>query len=284
VAPPHARATLVRGAEYIVGLGVIQPVSLPGRTTPADQKLADRRVAVHNALLGMLPGTDLALADLMRRLDTDTSADRFAAFLESWRNGDESFYQALDRTAGTRDSVFFFDAMLNDFAGEFAHKDLDPAGPRRSLQAAHDALHDAFLSYRQYRAFREAVAWSLVLPPDVPLPLGLGRYEQKPQGMYSLREQVVMVLALEDFDPLAVVRQVTGHADALPQPLWRDHYDPYVRWNEVFAGLVPRMLEKAPDTDAFLSQAQAQLRELATKVDAVARSALAASVGSTPTR
>jgi hypothetical protein len=119
-----------------------------------------------------------------------------AAFLQSWRNGDESFYEGLDRTAGTKDSVFFFDAMLGDFRGLFAGGASDggatlPGGP----QQAHDALHDAFLAYRQYRGFREAVAHALVLPPDVPLPARLHRYEERVAGGYSLRQQVVMVQA-----------------------------------------------------------------------------------------
>src|SRR6185503_21020214 len=98
------------------------------------------------------------------------------AFLHAWRNGDESFYEALDRTAGTKDAVFFYDAMLSDFRTQFGSGD---AGHTlgRGLQVAHDALHDAFLAYRQYRGFREAVAWSLVLPPGRALPKRLQRYE-----------------------------------------------------------------------------------------------------------
>ena len=111
---------------------------------------------------------DRALARLMYQLDTDTRADQFAAFLHAWRNGEESFYEALDRTAGTKDAVFFYDAMLGDFRQQFGGGGAPAMG--RGLQQAHDDLHDAFLAYRQYRGFREAVAWSLVLPPGRALP------------------------------------------------------------------------------------------------------------------
>jgi len=220
--------------------------------TPSKKKALSRRVAIELTLLGMMPETDRALAELERTLDNDRAADQFAAFLETWRNGDESFYEALDRTAGTKDSVFFYDVMLGDFVGAFVTgKDQASRDVRKGLGASHDALHDAFLSYRQYRAFREALALSLVLPPDVPLPKRLQRYEDKVAGS-SLREQAVMMLALADYDPLAVVARVSETADPLSQPLWAKRHDPYPAWSKLFQAAIPDMLKHASSTEEFL--------------------------------
>ncbi|MFK7739981.1 MAG: hypothetical protein AB8H80_06620 [Planctomycetota bacterium] len=223
-----------------------------------DQQELEREVPVRLASLGMLPRSDYAFVELLARLDSDRSADEFAVFLESWRNGDESFYQALDRTAGTSDSVFFYDAMLGDFVETFARGRSDASkAVRKSLDASHDALHAAFLTYRQYRAFREAVALSLLLPPDVPLPARLRRYEEKQSG-YSLREQVWMVLAVHDGDPVAVVDTVAKTAAALPAPLWSNTYDPSVAWtHSVFDPAMQKMLAVAASTDEFLATARA---------------------------
>ena len=82
------------------------------------------RVAELRALLrGFLPDQDLALASMLRELDHDRGADEFSSVLEEWRDGDESFYRALDRTAGTQDSVFFYDAMLGDFIARCVPED-----------------------------------------------------------------------------------------------------------------------------------------------------------------
>ena len=229
-----------------------------------------RRVAVELTLLGMLPETDRALAELERTLDSDRGADEFAAFLEMWRNGDESFYEALDRTAGTEDSVFFYDVMLGDFVAAFVKgKDAASRKVKKGLNASHDALHDAFLSYRQYRAFREAVALSLVLPPDVPLPQRLQRYEEKSSGN-SLRDQVLMMLALHDYDAMAVARKVRDTADAMAQPLWKQRYDPYPAWSKLFQESIPEMLKKAASTEEFHQQAVDQRLQEARKLRKVA--------------
>lgn len=230
---------------YVYGRRSIEP---EGRTKTQRSQLA-RRVDVELTLLGLMPDADRLLAELERELDSDRSADRFAAFLESWRNGDESFYEALDRTAGTEDSVFFYDVMLGDFVAGFAKQS---KGVKKGLNAAHDALHDGFLCYRQYRAFREALALSLVLPPDVPLPQHLQRYEEKLSGSYSLRQQVLMMLALHDFDPMAVVKLVTENAEPLSNPLWANRHDPYPAWMRSFEAAIPDMVKEADSTDAFL--------------------------------
>jgi hypothetical protein len=199
--------------------------------------------------------------------------DAFAAFLQGWRNGDESFYEALDRTAGTKDSVFFYDAMLDDFRGHFGKGD---GGQRLGggLRTAHDALHDAFLAYRQYRGFREAVAWSLLLPPTTTLPVRLARYEAKAAGAYSLREQVVMVSEALDHDVDAIVAAALAGAPPLPQPVWSAAYDPYPAWSATFVSLQTRMIERAGSTDAFLERAQARRTALDAALRQRARAAL----------
>ena len=265
---PAARVDdgLPAATRYVFGLGTIETDETAGSGRPA-RDAAVRKADLLAALLGVWPHADRAAAALLRELDLDTSADRYAAFLDSWRNGDESFYEALDRTAGTKDSVFFYDAMLGDFTSTFAKGD----DAIKGLKAAHDALHQAFLSYRQYRAFREAVAWSLVLPPDRPLPAHLQRYEQKTSGTYSLREQAQMVLAACDFDPRKVVDLVKASAAPLPSPLWRSLYDPFPRWSDAFQQAQAKMIESAGSTDAFLAQAQQGLRAAADAIRAAAR-------------
>ena len=259
--------------HYVFGLGIIEDDFAGPRVSTAALQSEHRRHRAHHALLGALPDIDAAQAQLLRILDGDARADPFAAFLESWRNGEESFYQALDRTAGTKDSVFFYDVMLQDFTTVFG-KDNDGRALLKGLQATHDGLHEAFLTYRQYRAFREAIAWSLVLPSDVALPASLTRSEAKVEGAYSLREQAVMLLALADFDPRIVARAAAAQAAPLPEPLWMQKYDPYPSWNLAFAAAIPAMIDSAGSTDAWLQQARTALDSRAATIRTAARQAL----------
>ncbi|MFN9757722.1 MAG: hypothetical protein ACK58X_15050 [Planctomycetota bacterium] len=258
---PAEAERLPRRVDYRFGLGVLAAAGDGKALAKAAAGQADP-IVLRQALHGAAPDADKALAALLRRLDADARGDAFAAFLQGWRNGDESFYEALDRTAGTKDSVFFYDAMLDDFRGHFGKGD---GGQRLGggLRTAHDALHDAFLAYRQYRGFREAVAWSLLLPPATPLPTRLARYEAKAAGAYSLREQVVMAGEALGHDVDAVVAAVLADAPPLPQPVWSAAYDPYPAWSATFASLQARMIEHAGSTDAFLQRAQARRAALA---------------------
>ncbi|MFN3242677.1 MAG: hypothetical protein ACE37K_14335 [Planctomycetota bacterium] len=263
---------------YRYGLARIEPVLRTGGRNAL--KAAELRVPTELLLLGMLPDADLVVAELQRQMDGDRSADPFMRFLELWRNGDESFYQALDRTAGTQDSVFFYDVMLGDYVKSFGKgKSAAAKHLASSLDAAHDALHDSFLSYRQYRAFREAVALSLVLPPDVQLPARLRRYETAAEGLYSLRDQVQMVLAANDHDPRAVTTLVRETAPPLPDPLWSSSYNPYDGWTKVFQRAMPKMIADSGSTDAFLAKASKQATERATTVRNAARAALGLPTG-----
>lgn len=252
--------------HYVFGPANVTPV--PGKRSVVQQR--ERSVPVELALLGMPTQADRAVAELMARLDTQRSADAFGMFLETWRNGDESFYQALDRTAGGSDGVFYYDAMLSDFVQAFS-KGRDPVYKelRKSHDAAHHALHHAFLTYRQYRAFREAVALSLVLPPDVPLPKHLRRYEHVSHG-YSLRDMVTMVHASVGFDAFAVVDQIAANAAPLPTPLWSATYDPFEAWDQVFQAATPKMLADCRHTDDFLREAVDARMQQAKQVRAIA--------------
>jgi hypothetical protein len=275
--PPPDPDLLCTRLDYYFGTGAIAPRGAPPtakssgkpKAKPKPKPKPDAKALasappdgtpLRQALRGLVPDADKVVAAIMQMLDTDASADDYAAFLESWRNEHESFYEALDRTSGTEEAVFFFDAMLNDFTSEFTSKgDVLRQG---GLQEAHDALHAAFLSYRQYRGFREAVAWSLVLPPDLPLPPRLARYEAK-QGGYSLREQVVMASSALDHDYEKLVTAILQKAPRLPRPLWAGQYDPFPAWNAMFKALLPTMIERAGNSDEFLARSLAERRLLA---------------------
>ena len=260
-------------ATYRYGFARIEPTLHKGGRNEKLQKL--RRAPVELMLLGTLPDADLVVADVQARMDHDRSADDFMRFLELWRNGGESFYEALDRTAGTQDSVFFYDAMLGDYVSEFGRGKTAAAKQiKKSLAAAHDALHASFLRYRQYRAFREAVALSLVLPPDVPLPSNLSRYQEQGHGQYSLRQQVTMVLAVHGWDPRRVAALVKESARPLPAPLWSANYDPYTAWDQVFQGAMPEMISASGDTTKFLQAVEEQWLRQANALRRAARAAL----------
>lgn len=189
----------------------------------------DAKAQMEALLYGALPETELAITEIQRRLDIDDSADRFAQFLETWRNwgpyGDESFYEALDRTAGTPEEVFFYDAMLADFVGNFAPE----IGKRWTLQTQHDKNQQAFLAYRQYRGFIEAVSYALVLPPEVPFPSRLKRYDYDAVTgeQFALRHQLDLALEFEKGDVEAALTKLGEFLGKhpLPSPIW-DPYDP----------------------------------------------------------
>jgi hypothetical protein len=185
-------------------------VSVP-LDSPAEELLA--------ALRGLHPDLDLALAGALAELDVDSEADKLALFLESWRNGQESFYRALDRSAGTKEAVFYFDAMLGEFQARFAPKGTPGGEELKSLKQLHDALHDAFLVYRQYRAMREAAACTAVLPFTIRLPRCLQRYDTSKEG-YALRDDLLILAEIDGHDPLPGLRMIHETMTALPRPLW----------------------------------------------------------------
>ena len=111
---------------------------------------------------------------------------------------------------------------------------------------------------------------AMILPPDVPFPGHLRRYEAKAAGTYSLREQVMMVLAAYDNDPMAVVDLIVESAEPMPTPLWSEHYDPFGAWRSVFEAAMERMLQQAQDTDTFLLYARSARLQAANGLRAIA--------------
>jgi hypothetical protein len=233
---------------------------------------------VRAMLRGNPPDLDLCVAEILRELDTDRRADTFSVFLEGWRNGAESFYRALDRTAGTEDSVFFFDAML----GEYISKCVPKSHPdfkkiRRSTDAAHDCLHATFLSYRQYRALRECVALAMVMPPDALLPGSLARYEKMAHKGYSVRDLFTLFLSVEGQDIRKVLDIVTSTAPPLPDYLWTAKYEPFTALHKAFDDRLPKMTAKK-HSDLVLKEQRASRAKMGRDCAAAARKAFLAAM------
>ena len=84
-------------------------------------------------------------------------------------------------------------------------------------------------------------------PPEITLPA-------PPSDRFRVIDDGMM-LALADYDPLAVVERVRYTAEPLSQPLWAKRHDPYPAWSKLFQAAVPEMLKHASSTDEFLKQA-----------------------------
>lgn len=237
-------------------------------------------VRLEALLVGTVPEAELVVAEIERQLDVDDSADEFAAFLEQWRNqgpaGEESFYEALDRTAGTQEMVFFFDAMLADFVQRFARSE----GRSWSLAERHDRVHQAFLTYRQYRGFIEAAAYSLVTPPDVPLPDRLRRYDTSAFGgvPYSLRDEIGLLLRLRGDDAGAVVADLRRFLleHPLPEPLWEAYspMDDFHAWVKELA--LPEVDRARRSTEQLIEDERARRLELVLAIRRAAEASLEA--------
>ncbi len=267
-------------SEYVFGLRQIRPVdqkkAAPGAFGPNDPVPGTTSEEFAALLDGMPPDLDLALAQCMRELDTDHGGNALGLFLESWRNGAESFYRALDRTAGTPEEVFYYDAMLGEFARRFAiGPSVASMQAKKGLQQAHDALHDGFLAYRQYRAMREAVALSLLLPPDAPLPKSLRRYGEAPAGQLSLRDEVEMVAGATHESFAAVVDLVRGSAKPLPSPMWAEPYEALVPFHAAFGKRSSEWLTEGLTAEQVIARRRDARREAPRKIAAAVRAALA---------
>lgn len=272
IAPPGAAPFPIR-VEYLFGERRIRAVDEPSRAVkPADELRA--------LLAGHPVDADRALAALLARLDGDRAADEFARFLESWRNGDESFYRALDRAAGTPEEVFFFDAMLGDFTAKFVRGKAAKGTAPKTLQQAHDALHDGFLAYRQYRGVREAAALAVCLKPDAAFPANLARYAQAPAGSYSLRDEVEILLASGGQDPAAAIELIVSSARPLPQPLWSAPYDALAPFHQAFRARA--VSTSGAHTDDLLKGQRAARAAASAKVSEAAREALASALKKGP--
>lgn len=240
--------------EYAFGYAELVEVPVFGKDRRARQKAqVERDQQQLRAMLdGCPPQTDRILAAVLSRLDDQRAADEFAKLLEDWRNDGESFYRALDRTAGTDQSLFFYDVMLDDFVERCARDKDEERALRRSNKVAHDALHDAFLAYRQYRALREAWALSLLLPPDVPLPPALSRYEEQKSGLYSVRQIAQLVHAHFDGDLIKTCDFLVESTPPLRADLWATSHDPYGPLFAAWQKIVPEIAAENGDTDRLL--------------------------------
>lgn len=230
-------------------------------------------------LHGCLPETELALAMLQRELDVDERGDQLALFLDSWRNqgpdGDESFYEALDRTAGTPKEVFFYDAMLGEFVAEFAAQE----GKRWNLGTRHDRLQQAFLSYRQYRGMIEAASYALLLPPAAALPGRLKRYDYQSvsPGALSFRHQVDLLVEFHDGEVDRVIAFLKQFLEDNPMPEepWGVH-DPIGSFARAFLAQARVHVERLElSTDELLEARRAREQDLARRIRAGCTSALA---------
>jgi hypothetical protein len=180
-------------------------------------------------LAGHPPEVELAVAAIQHELDIDRSRDKLSRFLEYWRNGRESFYEALDRTAGTKEAIFFYDSMLAEFVARVAPE----LATARGLAEKHDRLHQAFLTLRQYRRFIETA--SITLVSTDPFPARLKDFEYSAvAGSAQVRDALEVLIASHRCDLAAVLQDLKAVLEANPMPPtpW-DKYDPptiFTRW------------------------------------------------------
>jgi hypothetical protein len=259
--------------EYVFGARVVR------HALDADHKPKDAKTRAADEMRALLHGysldLDAAFAACLAELNQDQSADDFALFLEGWRNGDESFYRALDRTAGSKEEVFYYDAMLGDFMQKFVKGPGDkPMDVKKNLAAAHDALHDGFLTYRQYRALREAFALSMLLRPGTKLPATLARYETAPAQRFSVRDDVEMLLALSNGDLTLPIQLLTSTSPALPRPLWGAKYEPLEPFFAAFAVKLADVNAAFQSPNAALAKWRERREKLAAQIVEAARKAL----------
>ena len=167
-----------------------------------------------------------------------------------------------------------YQRMIGDFVEQMAAADRELAQPLRKTEAAaRNALQRAFENYRAYRSFREGLAHSLLLPPDVPMPRALRHFEDGGAKGYSLRQQVLMVMALHDEDPQRVAALVGDAAAPLPVPPWNGTYDGLATWRAVYDAALPRMIALGGHTDIWLAKAVAKRAEQVERVRAAAKRA-----------
>lgn len=210
---------------YRFGFGTLD--RLDAKKKPSSQKARiEQREQIAAMMNGELPDTDLILAGSLRELDDQRTVDRFAGFLARWRDGKESFYEALERTAGTEDSVFHFDIMLEEWVDDFVPKDhADGKQLRRGPDAAQVAFHRAFRNVRLYRELREMIALTFLLPGEAPMPSDLSSYEQKlSSDRHSSRECVEILLEICEGDVNEVIRRVREASPPFLEDPWTAAY------------------------------------------------------------
>ncbi|MBK8975476.1 MAG: hypothetical protein IPM29_06090 [Planctomycetes bacterium] len=281
--PLVARLPFVAARGYRFGAGTVDDLELRderGRVVTRTRRAARLRELELEAMLdGRLPDLDAALATLLARLDDQRGFDREAVFLDAWTNGAESFFDALDRTAGREEGVFHYDAMLDEWLDHCVPADhADRSRFRRGQDELLRGFQDAFVSYRSYRSVREMLALTLVLAPDDPLPAPLDRYEMNGGAGHSTRECVDVVLAVCDDDPRRVAELFLEHAEALQAEPWESRHEAWRGIGRMFDAVRERAM--ATGCSTFELAARSRQHRLAVRelVGRVARTAFVRAV------
>lgn len=264
--------------EYRFAYGDIatrEPVATKRGTSKRKKQRARLQAELEDLLAGHAIDSDYALAAILRQLDTDRSADKHAVFLDSWRNGAETFYQALERTAGSSKGVFCYDAMLSDWVRRCVpKKHEDRKTLIRSLDNTQTAFYQTAATYRAYRSVRELVALSLVLPPNVRLPELLAkRYEDNGGGSYSTRDVVDLILAAHDGDVAATVRTIVSHLERMPITPWKRGYNSVQGLYDAQDALMEKINAGGRHSDQTLAEQKLKRNALKGTIAKTARSA-----------
>lgn len=219
------------------------------------------------ALDALCRGEDLelgsAFAALLARMDVERGFDDVAGLLETWRNGEESMYEALDRTAGSGEAVFHYDVMIDDFVRHCVPADHPD---RRNFIASRDAARGgfqrAFTAWCGRRSTLEMVALACLLGPDTPLPGRLARYEQVEPGSHSMRELVELIVIAHRGDVRAACDAIVAEFAPLTTAPWQADRE---GWRAVLAAyrrIEPQLLADGRSTFEQLAASRATRREL----------------------
>lgn len=200
-------------------------------------------------LIGAPAESERAFRSLMAIMHKRGDVNKLAAFLDAHRiersgknSGFETYYQAYDRTAGTNEGQFYYDGMREVIK-------------REGLGTTQSDFTSLILQYRQYKELLTAVAYSILLPPDVKLPGTSARYdydsvqhfssfvpgqESTRTRQYSLRHQINILLELNQGDIEPVAEFVAKVLENNPVPM---------KFGETYNPVTPLM-------DAFFSEAR----------------------------
>lgn len=251
------------------------------KRTSKSKRLREQMLGQLEDLLAGLPlDVDLAFAAILRELDDDRSADAHAVFLDSWHHGAETFYHALERTAGGK-GVFCYDAMLTDWVRRCVPKNHpERKAMIRSLDATHTAFFRAAATYRSYRSVREMVALSLVLAPDQRMPEQLARrYEDNGGGVgYSTRDVVSLLLAANEGDIAATVRSILSHVEGMPEDSWHSGFNAVHGIYATHKALMGKLTAGGRHTDQILANEKLRRKALRDRVAGIARAAFVKAV------
>ena len=265
---------------YRFGFGAVEALAdARGRSRRAN---VARDVAALDALCaGGEPELDRAFAALLQRMDVERGFDRVAALLETWRNGDETIYEALDRTAGSGEGVFHYDAMIDDFVRTCVPSNHgDRRQFARSREDAYAGFRRAFEVWCGRRSTIEMVALACLLDPATPLPGRLARYENGGPGTHSLRELVELIVIAHDGDVLAACDAIVAEFPALDGEPWEGDRESWRAVVRAYEKVEPKLLAGTRSTfDQLADSRQARSHTRVARAMAAGR-ALVARFGS----